>query len=282
MKPSCVILTFFLLLVASKKANSAEIVNFNFESFTNDNPLIQLQGAATVLTDGNVRLTNPISEVGSAGRVLYAPTVRLWDTASGRVASFVTTFSLQITDYQAFVPADGIIFFIAPENTRIPAGRVVGGGLGVANINGVGAFVGVEFDNHANAEYNDPPYSHVGIDVNSVFSSKTVEWNSVSGSVVHVTVIYDSSSNTLSVAVRNSNDEIITISEVVDLKEKLPARVKFGFSAASSPGGRQLHVIRSWSFASTLRTGSSENIITNNGTNIKYAPDMMETQIQSI
>ncbi|XP_020966268.1 galactose-binding lectin-like [Arachis ipaensis] len=255
MKPFWVVLTFFLLLVASKKANSIEIVefvSFNFDPFSHGNPAIELQGDATILTDGNVLLTD-FTSPGSTGRVLYAPPVRLWDTASGNVANFITSFSFQLTDYQAFTPADGIVFFIAPENTQIPPGAT-GGALGVADPSGVGEFVGVEFDTFSNDRYRDPPHSHVGIDVNSVVSLKTVEWNRQSGSVVEVTVIYDSSSKTLSVAVKNRSGEIVTISEVVDLKEKLPERVKFGFSSAGSLDGRQINLIRSWSFSSSLKT----------------------------
>ncbi|MED6163436.1 hypothetical protein PIB30_079903 [Stylosanthes scabra] len=252
MKPSCVILAFFLLLVASKNASSIEVtefVNFNFESFTNGNPLIELQGNATIQANGSVLLTDPTSHAG-VGRVMYAPSFRLWDTVSGNVASFVTSFSFQTTNYQDFVPADGIIFFIGPYDTQIPGGGV-GGSLGVADSTGQGEFFGVEFDNYVNGEFKDPPYSHVGIDDNSVFSKKTVEWKRMSGAVVNVTVIYDSSSKILSVALRN-NVDIITISQVVDLSQKVMPRVKIGFSAASSVGGRQLHLIRSWSFSSSL------------------------------
>ncbi|MED6163437.1 hypothetical protein PIB30_079904, partial [Stylosanthes scabra] len=127
--------------------------------------------------------------------------------------------------------------------------------LGVSDTNGAGQFVGVEFDTWSNTEYNDPPNQHVGIDVSSVISIKTVPWNRVSGAVVKVPVIYDSSTKILSVAVANENGGDITpIAEVVDLKAKLPERVKVGFSAAGSRGGRQRHLIHSWSFTSTLST----------------------------
>ncbi|KAL1295192.1 hypothetical protein HN51_056060 [Arachis hypogaea] len=265
MKPFYALLTFFLLLVvASKKVNSAsetETVSFNFNSFAQGNPAINLQGDATVLSDGNVQLTNVKSSY-SAGRVLYGTPVRLWDKATGNVASFVTSFSFQLTDLQGYNAADGIIFFVAPEDTQIPSGGV-GGTLGVASSNGVGQFVGVEFDSYSNSEFKDPPYQHVGIDVNTLVSSKTVEWKRVSGSVVKVTVIYDSPSKTLSVAVINESGDINTIADVVDLKAKLPEKVKFGFSSASSVGGRQIHLIRSWSFISTLKTTTS---ISSNGT----------------
>ncbi|RYR36470.1 hypothetical protein Ahy_A09g041435 isoform C [Arachis hypogaea] len=243
MKPFCVFLTFFLLLAASsKKVNSAETVSFNFNSFSEGNPAINFQGDVTVLSNGNIQLTN-LNKVNSVGRVLYAMPVRIWSSATGNVASFLTSFSFEMKDIKDYDPADGIIFFIAPEDTQIPAGSIGGGTLGVSDTKGAGHFVGVEFDTYSNSEYNDPPTDHVGIDVNSVDSVKTVPWNSVSGAVVQVTVIYDSSTKTLSVAVTNENGDITTIAQVVDLKAKLPERVKFGFSASGSLGGRQIHLI---------------------------------------
>ncbi|RYQ92718.1 hypothetical protein Ahy_B09g098937 isoform A [Arachis hypogaea] len=263
MKPFCVFLTFFLLLAASsKKVDSAETVSFNFNSFSEGNPAINFQGDVTVLSNGNIQLTN-LNKVNSVGRVLYAMPVRIWSSATGNVASFLTSFSFEMKDIKDYDPADGIIFFIAPEDTQIPAGSIGGGTLGVSDTKGAGHFVGVEFDTYSNSEYNDPPTDHVGIDVNSVDSVKTVPWNSVSGAVVKVTVIYDSSTKTLSVAVTNDNGDITTIAQVVDLKAKLPERVKFGFSASGSLGGRQIHLIRSWSFTSTLITTTRRSIDNN-------------------
>ncbi|KAL1295193.1 hypothetical protein HN51_056061 [Arachis hypogaea] len=263
MKPFCVFLTFFLLLAASsKKVNSAETVSFNFNSFSEGNPAINFQGDVTVLSNGNIQLTN-LNKVNSVGRVLYAMPVRIWSSATGNVASFLTSFSFEMKDIKDYDPADGIIFFIAPEDTQIPAGSIGGGTLGVSDTKGAGYFVGVEFDTYSNSEYNDPPTDHVGIDVNSVDSVKTVPWNSVSGAVVKVTVIYDSSTKTLSVAVTNDNGDITTIAQVVDLKAKLPERVKFGFSASGSRAGRQIHLIRSWSFTSTLITTTRRSIDNN-------------------
>ncbi|MED6197594.1 hypothetical protein PIB30_057950 [Stylosanthes scabra] len=269
MKPFCgFLITFFLLLVAStKKVNSAaeaETVSFNFNPFSQGNPAINLQGDAKINADGLVQLTD-LQKSGSSGRVLYATPVRLYNQATGDVASFLTSFSFQLTNYSDYNPADGVIFFIAPENTQIPSGGV-GGSLGVASSTGEGEFVGVEFDTYVNKEFKDPPYQHVGIDVKSVISSKTVEWKSVSGSVVKVTVIYDSPSKILSAAVTSESGDITTIAGEVDLKAKLPEKVKFGFSSASSSGGRQIHLIRSWSFTSTLKTGSTT---INNRTMIK-------------
>ncbi|MCI54471.1 lectin, partial [Trifolium medium] len=42
------------------------------------------------------------------------------DIATGNVASFVTSFSFKVEDYENLGPADGLIFFLAPPDTQIP------------------------------------------------------------------------------------------------------------------------------------------------------------------
>jgi hypothetical protein len=98
----------------------------------------------------------------------------------------------------------------------------------------------------------DPNYAHIGIDVNTVISSRTTPWNRVSGSLVKVSITYDSPSNTLSVVATNSNGQISTLADVVDLKAVLPENVRVGFSGTVTNVGRQLQHIHSWSFTSTF------------------------------
>ncbi|MED6203688.1 hypothetical protein PIB30_001933 [Stylosanthes scabra] len=275
MKPFCgFLVTFFLLLlVATSFAQTGETTSFRFYSFRQGDPNIELQGNARILFNGNAQLAD--NDERNSGRVLYSRPVRLWDRTTGNVASFMTSFSFTMRDAYGYDPADGIVFFIAPENIQLTSEQGIGGALGLADPTGVGQFVGIEFDIFRNTEFGDPPYAHVGIDVNSVISSKTVEWERVSGSVVEVTVIYDSSTKILSTAVTNENGDITTIAGEVDLRAaNLPEMVKFGFSS-STGDGRQVHLIRSWSFTSTLRYGAQSITTTNNnGTNIEHVPEI--------
>ncbi|XP_004514830.1 putative bark agglutinin LECRPA3 [Cicer arietinum] len=238
---------FFVLAIA--EVNSQKTVSFDFPKFTSDQSGITIQGNAEIFPNGILALTNPADPKWTTGRVLYATPVPIWDSTSGHVASFVASFSFSVEDFRGYKPADGIIFFLAPSDTVIPSNSA-GGQLGVVDANNAfNRFVGVEFDNFVNQW--DPNYAHIGIDVNSLISTKTTTWNRVSGSLVKVNIIYDSLSNTLSVAATNDNGQISTIAQVVDLKAMLPENVKVGISATTADG-RQMQHIHSWSFTSTL------------------------------
>ena len=224
--------------------------SFNFPKFVPGEPSITLQGAAKILSNGILALTNR-TPTRITGRALYTAPVHIWDSNTGNVASFVTSFSFVVEDVQGYRPADGIIFFLAPAGTQIP-NNSTGGFLGVIDEkNAFNQFVGVEFDSFIN-EW-DPNNRHIGIAVNSLISLKTVKWNRVSGALVNVSIIYDSSSKTLSVAV-DTNGNISTIAQVIDLTAVLPEKVQVGFSATTTDGGVEAHDIHSWSFTSTLQT----------------------------
>ncbi|KAJ1403271.1 Legume lectin, alpha chain, conserved site [Sesbania bispinosa] len=251
--------TFFLLL--ARNAESAKAISFNFTKFSAGQSSITLQGNAEILSNGILALTSRANASWNTGRALYTTPVPIWDNTTGNVASFVTSFSFIVQDYEGFKPADGIVFFLAPPDTVIPSNST-GGFLGIIDGNNAfNQFVGVEFDSHTN-EW-DPDSAHIGIDVNSLISLKTVEWKTVSGFLVKVSIIYDSLSKTLSVAVTNKNGRISTVSQVIDLKAVLPQKVRVGLSATTADG-RQTHDIHSWSFTSTLETtttSTSEKLI---------------------
>lgn len=240
--------TFFLLL--TRNANSANPISFNFTKFsTLGQSNITLQGKAKILANGVLALTSHEQPGWNTGRALYTTPVRIWDSTTGIIASFVTSFSFIVEDFKGNGPADGIVFFLAPQdnNIEIPSNSA-GGNLGVVDgKNAFNRFVGVEFDSYAN-EW-DPNSAHVGIDVNSLISLKTEKWNRVSGSLVKVTITYESLTKTLSVSWSNGNigPMISTVSQVVDLKAVLPEVVRVGLSATTTEK-RETHDIHSWSF----------------------------------
>lgn len=250
--------TFFLLLATN--INSVQSLSFNFTKFTPNLKTfpsgIAFQGDAQTLNNGVIALTKPMrlpsgTTIPSTGRILTPP-VSLWDTA-GNVASFVTSFSFYIRGYGS-VPTDGLVFFIAPQNTVIPPNSE-SEYLGVVDSkSSYNQFVGVEFDLYANSY--DPNIYHIGINVNSLISLKTVNWQFASGSLTNVSIAYDSSSNTLSVVVTYANGTFSTIAQIVDLKTVLPNKVRFGLSGASITGFK--YDIHSWSLTtSNLKTTTS-------------------------
>lgn len=248
--------TFFLLLATN--INSVQALSFNFTKFT-PNALtfpsgITFQGDAQTLNNGVIALTKrektPSGTLKpSTGRILTPP-VSLWDTA-GNDASFVTSFSF-VVETTGNAPTDGLMFFIAPQDTVIPPNSESARFGVVDSKNAYNQFVGVEFDLYTNPYDPKSMRYHIGTNVNSLISLKVMKWEWVSGSLNEVSIAYDSPSNTLSVVATNSNGQISTLADVVDLKAVLPENVRVGFSGTVTDVGRQLQHIHSWSFTSTF------------------------------
>lgn len=261
----------FLLVIlttsfAPKLVNSDKTVSFDYPTFTGKESTLTLQGDAIIAYD-RVYLTNYDSPKSAVGRIVHSTPVPIWDKTTGNVASFVTSFNFIVESFEGIVPADGIIFFLAPPNSVIP-NNAGGGYLGVVDRNNAfNQFVGVEFDNYHNGW--DPDYPHIGIDINSLISSKTVVWKPLTRFLVKVSIIYDSSTKTLSVALTDTSGQLATVAQVVDLKAVLPETATIGISASRSDLCRQLHNIHSWSFTSNLKTtiisSSASKNMTSNG-----------------
>ena len=123
-------------------------------------------------------------------------------------------------------------------------------------------FIAVEFDTFTNPEKKDPEGEHIGIDINSMISVKTVNWSSniKEGKLNHVSISYTSSSHNLSVVliteVTDSTNTTQSLSYKVDLREYLPEYVTMGFSGSTGIYF-QINKICSWNFSSTLEPPSS-------------------------
>nr|P93535.1 RecName: Full=Seed lectin; AltName: Full=LECSJASG; Flags: Precursor [Styphnolobium japonicum]AAB51441.1 lectin precursor [Styphnolobium japonicum] len=261
-KPFSVVLaisiTFFLLLL--NKVNSAEILSFSFPKFASNQEDLLLQGDALVSSKGELQLTtveNGVPIWNSTGRALYYAPVHIWDKSTGRVASFATSFSFVVKAPVASKSADGIAFFLAPPNNQIQGPG--GGHLGLFHSSGYNSsyqIIAVDFDTHINAW--DPNTRHIGIDVNSINSTKTVTWGWQNGEVANVLISYQAATETLTVSLTYpSSQTSYILSAAVDLKSILPEWVRVGFTAATGLTTQyvETHDVLSWSFTSTLETG---------------------------
>lgn len=200
-------------------------------------------------------ISNPAYDKYGSGRALYSTPVPIWDKTTGNVASFVTSFTFQVSNFKNFYPGSGFIFFLTPtDKANIPP-TSYGANLGVVDDNNAyNQFVGVEFDLYTNIL--DPNMKHIGIDINSLISSKIVEWEWVSGSLTQVSVAYDFPSKTLSVLVTYDNRKIATLAQIIDLKTVLPNTIRLGLAGASITA--TAHDIYSWSISiSELKTTTS-------------------------
>ncbi|MCI15352.1 legume lectin beta domain protein, partial [Trifolium medium] len=169
---------------------------------------------------GVLSLPDPMRAASLVGRVLYKDPVPIWDSTTGNVASFETSFTYEVMNF-AHAPSDGLVFFLTdPANATIPANSREGL-LGIADAkNAFNRFVAVEFDNYANPW--DPNYAHIGIRINtnSLYSTKVMKWRWIYGegfAFLKVKIIYDSPSSTLTV-VTDEDGHISTLSQILDLK----------------------------------------------------------------
>nr|P86353.1 RecName: Full=Seed lectin beta chain [Spatholobus parviflorus]3IPV_B Chain B, Lectin beta chain [Spatholobus parviflorus]3IPV_D Chain D, Lectin beta chain [Spatholobus parviflorus]4M3C_F Chain F, Seed lectin beta chain [Spatholobus parviflorus]4M3C_H Chain H, Seed lectin beta chain [Spatholobus parviflorus] len=237
----------------------AEETSFVFSKFKPLEPNLILQGDALVTVAGVLQLTNVdsngVPEPSSLGRATYSAPINIWDSATGLVASFATSFRFTIYAPNIATIADGLAFFLAPVASAPDSG---GGFLGLFD-SAVGdttyQTVAVEFDTYENTVFTDPPYTHIGFDVNSISSIKTVKWSLANGEAAKVLITYNSAVKLLVASlVYPSSKTSFILADIVDLSSVLPEWVRVGFSAATgaSKGYIETHDVFSWSFASKL------------------------------
>lgn len=206
------------------------------------------------------------SITSSVGRASYIDPVHVWDQKTGKLTDFTTHFSFTMKAVDPSKFGDGISFFLAPFDSEIPNGSS-GGYLGLFNAqsafngNNNNQIVAVEFDSYNNTW--DPPSDHVGINVNSIKSVSSVNWQSSikDGRTANAWVAYNSTSKNLSVFLTYADEPVYignsSVWYVIDLREVLPEWVRVGFSAATGDWV-EIHNIISWSFNSTLDNQTNE------------------------
>ncbi|CAL5036207.1 unnamed protein product [Urochloa decumbens] len=211
------------------------------QSPANLHELLNCTGDATIDMEG-LNLTKEF--MWSVGRAQYVEAMRLWDRASGEMASFTTTFHFNITPVSSGLSGDGLVFFLVPLESGMPAGDSRGGALGILPResrywNNTAGIIAVEFDTFLNQEfqdYADISDDHIGIDSNFT-KMAVVRYNNISK---------------LLVADLNINNIWYSVNKTIDLSKYLPENVSVGFSAATGSYA-ELHQILSWSFTSTLQ-----------------------------
>ncbi|KAK2978439.1 hypothetical protein RJ640_023598 [Escallonia rubra] len=237
-------------------------LNFNLSSIgtANNNSFSTQQDAR--ITDQGILLTRADY---SFGRATYAEPLHLWDNASGILADFTTHFSFIVYASNASFFADGFAFFMAPVGSRIPDGAE-GSGLALANPaenSSANHFFAVEFDNFQN-EW-DVSLPHVGIDINSMASVRTANWdNNFTQRVVNdAWVSYRSSSKLLTVvftSFSNGSTQRGSLNHTLDLRDYLPEMVSFGFSSGTGQYFEENNIL-SWEFNSTSPVHEGYSIV---------------------
>ncbi|XVF67312.1 hypothetical protein PTKIN_Ptkin10aG0110800 [Pterospermum kingtungense] len=223
-----------LILIVVLFPSAASQLSFNFSRFDPSNLNISYKGDAIPI-NSVIQLTK--LDVWRSGHALSAQPMHLWDKSTGSVADFTTHFSFCINALNNVTHADGLAFFIASADYHIPD-VADGSGLGLAIGNQIynsaeNPFVAVEFDTYHNVW--DPENDHVGIDINSLVSEKTVTWYRYNGNTtIQQNLQYE-----------------------VDFRDYLSEWATFGFSSATGIY-YELNSIRSWYFSSNLQIAGNK------------------------
>ncbi|KAG6490303.1 hypothetical protein ZIOFF_051592 [Zingiber officinale] len=153
---------------------------------------------------------------------------------------FSTRFSFVINSFGQSEFGDGLAFFLSPFNDSKPP-YPIGGNFGLFRngtlTDSTVPTVAVEFDTYSNKW--DPKYVHVGIDVNSIVSNVTAQWQAddeiKAGGEATAWVSYNSITHNLSALVSYASDPASAagIFLIVDLRDVLPEKVGMGFSAST-------------------------------------------------
>ncbi|XP_050228530.1 L-type lectin-domain containing receptor kinase VIII.1 [Mercurialis annua] len=248
----------FLLLFSATPSSSSAGTQFDFGTLTLSS--LKLLGDAH-LNNGNVRLTRDLAVPNSgAGKALYSKPIRFRQPGTHSITSFSTFFSFSVTNLNPSSIGGGLAFVISPDSETIGA---AGGCLGLLTVDGLGSgFVAVEFDTLMDVEFKDVNSNHVGLDLNSMVSTETVDLDGVnidlkSGDLVNVWIEYDGTNRGINVSVSYSNlkpkESVLSVS--LDLDQYVDDFMYVGFSG-STQGSTEIHSVEWWSFSSSFDSNS--------------------------
>ncbi|KAJ6382302.1 hypothetical protein OIU77_030869 [Salix suchowensis] len=240
-----------VILAVLLALDQVQSLQFQFPKFSiTDQSRLSLSYNSSIAL-GAIQVTpdaNGASMENMAGRTLYGQPFRLWRN-KGKNANFNTTFVLNVKSMTAS-SGEGLAFILTADRA-VPDGSV-GQWLGIVNssLNGTpeAQIVAVEFDTRKSFP-EDLDDNHIGLDVNSVYSKRSVSLNDSgiyisAAKDIKVVVQYDGKNLTVFVGDDMKNP---VLSEPLDLSAHLPEMVYIGFSGSTSDH-TQLNCVKSWEF----------------------------------
>jgi hypothetical protein len=254
------LILFWVFLVFSKGAKCHELFFKGFKGGAASN--ISLDGASEIEDSGILRLTNETERV--LGHAFYSRPIQFKNSTDGKALSFSTAFAFAIVNQNPTFGGHGLAFTIS--RTKELPGALTNQYLGLLNASNVDNtsnhhMFAVEFDTVLDLELDDINGNHVGIDIDSLVSKKSVpaayfdDKNSKhnldlnSDQVIQAWIEYDSPSNRLDVKLSPSSVKPISslLSFEVDLSAILEESMYIGFSASTGMLSSS-HYIMGWSF----------------------------------
>ncbi|KAM5562848.1 putative L-type lectin-domain containing receptor kinase S.5 [Rosa sericea] len=204
-----------------------------------------------------------VSYSNKSGRIMYHKPYRLWSSDNeddDGVASFNSTFVMNIYREKGWIAGEGFAFLIASDR-NMPE-QSYGQWLGLTNAttdgNATNHMVAIEFDTRK--QDFDPDDNHIGLNINSVRSSKTVslepfdiEISPEVGTKWTVWVQYNGSSKVIEVYMAKHiinnppvRPETPLLREPINLKHFLKQDAYFGFSGSTGSSAKQLNCVLEW------------------------------------
>ncbi|KAK1260083.1 putative L-type lectin-domain containing receptor kinase S.5 [Acorus gramineus] len=267
-----------IILLSHPPIQTAQTLNtttYTFGPFYRDSPdfdKFRFLGDAGGMSAGALQITQDSRNsaeylVNKSGRVMFTERFRLYNpkktrptttnTSTMLVASFNTTFDINIYRTTGTVPGEGIAFIIAPDLSKPPLASY-GGYLGLTNSTTDGdpsnQIIAIELDT-GKQSYDPVRGDHVGLDINSVVSNATasladfnIEIAPVNATNHTVWINYDGISRRLFVYMAKQfapkPTKPLLVADV-DLSKHVNQYSHFGF-AASTGNDYELNCVLGW------------------------------------
>ncbi|PON48342.1 Mitogen-activated protein kinase kinase kinase [Trema orientale] len=257
--------TILVLCFALFQHSTIDIVSANFtyhefkeerdRPFFNFSSSASIDGGALQLTPDNENQVNGFHN--KSGRIMYYKPQKLWlSDIDEDIASFNTTFVMDIYRNRVWNPGEGLAFVIAPDN-NVPE-QSYGQWMGLTNATTDGKrenyMVAIEFDTEK--QDFDPDDNHIGLNINSVRSNKTVSLNQFGFLLspenvtrYRVWIQYNGKSKVIEVYLANRSDvrpKNPFLRETINLKDHVKRESYFGFSASTGDPGIQFNCVLEW------------------------------------
>ncbi|KAL6959766.1 hypothetical protein U1Q18_039921 [Sarracenia purpurea var. burkii] len=240
------------------------------------NTIFAVEAPATISNDA-LQVTpdsasNALNLTYQYGRVFYRRPFKLWDggegaaasSHSGRVASFNSSFLVNLYRLDNSTAGEGLTFVVAPDLNLPP--NSYGQYLGLTNSttdgNSTNRFIAVELDTFK--EDFDPDDNHIGLNINSVRSNTTTSLTPLgielipgpvgNASFFNVWVQYDGIAKTIEVYIAQQDTQLGStppmpatpvLKSDLDLRSVVDQVSYFGFSASTS-NATQLNCVLRW------------------------------------
>ncbi|XP_077211688.1 putative L-type lectin-domain containing receptor kinase S.5 [Tasmannia lanceolata] len=229
----------------------------NYRSFQrSDSSTITTKNDASI-AGGALQITrdtrNPSFNLpNQSGRAMFSKPFRLWKDDT--LASFSTSFLVNISPVRNFTPGEGLAFVIAPD-LQIPTGSHRQW-LGLTNSTTDGSssnrFIAVELDTFK--QDFDPNDKHIGLNINIVKSNITYNLSDIGVEFApwtYYTIWVDYNGNAMMLDVYIAQEgkpkpKIPVLRRSINLKEILAQDSYFGFSGSTGASTHQLNSVFSW------------------------------------